>query len=145
MPVRNQMPKDKAASTRVTPGEAQYVLDRLLRERRVNAGEVGRLVREMHSEIEELEWRLAALRMAAGSGGSPRGTETSSNKRQSFASGRGRNRQVTPELARSRRLQGEYMGLIRHVQGPARTRIKRIASDQGREVAIKAMRATLAK
>ena len=50
---------------------------------------------------------------------------------------------IAPALA-SRRLQGEYMGLIRQLSGRARARIKAIAKESGREAAIKEMRATRA-
>lgn len=137
------MTKPQTTRRRVTAGEALYVLDRLVQERRLNAGEIDRVVKEMHREIEELEGRLAALRQAAGADRpSLRGSE---RKRGPSASTQGRSRSITPELAKSRRLQGEYMGLIRHIQGPARARMKKLASDQGRQAAIKAMRAAVAK
>lgn len=139
----NIMKKPQPTRRRVTAGEALYVLDRLVKERRLNAAEIDRLVKEMHHEIEELEGRLAALRQAAGS--DRVSSKRSAGWRGSSASTQGRSRSVTPELARSRRLQGEYMGLIRHIQGPARARMKKLASDQGRQAAIKAMRASLAK
>jgi hypothetical protein len=139
------MTKPQTTRRRVTAGEASYVLDRLIQERRLKAGEVARLVTEMHREIEELERRLAALRQAAGSDRPSPVTESSQAKRGPSAPTGRRRRPVTPELAKSRRLQGEYMGLIRHIQGPARARIKKLASNQGRGAAIKAMRASLAK
>lgn len=138
------MPKSLAV-TRFTPGEAVYVLDRLIRERRVKAGEVAQLVGEMHREIAELERRLAALRQAAGPVRPSRDSEPTSRARSSVTGSNRRRRLITPELAKSRQLQGEYMGLIRHIQGPARARMKKLASDQGREAAIKAMRGLLAK
>jgi len=125
---------------RVTAGEALYVLDRLVKSRRVSEREITSLVSEMHREIKELERRLADLREAVGE---PKSRSTSQVSGSPVASPR-RRRTVTPDLEKSRRLQGEYMGLIRHLRAPARARMKKLASEQGREAAIKAMRASTA-
>ena len=45
------------------------------------------------------------------------------------------------KFVHSRKIQGEYMGLIRHLAPRDRERIKKLAADRGREVAIKEMRA----
>ncbi|HEX8620154.1 MAG TPA: hypothetical protein VF911_21420 [Thermoanaerobaculia bacterium] len=59
-----------AASTgtesKITHGQAAYVLDRLIAERRVTRTDVNRYVAEMGREISELERRLTALREAHG-------------------------------------------------------------------------------
>jgi hypothetical protein len=138
------MAKAHATPKPITAGEALYALDRLIKERRLKASEVARLVADMHREIEELERRLAALREATGDvrTSHPRGSKE--GRERPMPTGRHR-RQVAPELAKSRRLQGEYMGLIRHMQGPARARMKKLAADQGREAAIRAMRVSLTK
>ena len=135
------MARPQTSRRRVTAGEALYVLDRLIDSRKVSEREVSAIVAEMKMEIADLERRLATLREATGAhrgprGGAPNGDHGSAAPR--------RRRTVTPELAKSRRVQGEYMGLIRHLRGAARARIKRLASEQGREAAIRAMRASAA-
>jgi hypothetical protein len=50
----------------LSPGQASYVIDRLVSDRRISAGEINRYVSDMHHEISELEQRLASLRNAAG-------------------------------------------------------------------------------
>lgn len=50
----------------LSAGQAQYVLDRLISERRISPGEINRYVGEMGREISDLERRLAQLREAAG-------------------------------------------------------------------------------
>jgi hypothetical protein len=50
----------------LSPGQAHYVLDRLIKDRRVSATEIDRYVSEMGREITDLEARLARLRDAAG-------------------------------------------------------------------------------
>jgi hypothetical protein len=126
------MARTPTAGSGLTPGQALYVVDRLVRERRLNPREVSRIAAEMQSEIAELERRLAMLRndssRAAGRAG-----KTSSR------------RPMTPAVAASRRLQGEYMGLMRHVTGRERARIKKLAAEKGREAAVREMRTKLGK
>ena len=50
----------------LSPGQASYVLERLIGERRVSANDIERYVKEMQSEISTLEQRLQRLRDAAG-------------------------------------------------------------------------------
>ena len=50
----------------LSSGQASYVLDRLIAERRISPGEINRYVGEMGREISDLEARLARLREAAG-------------------------------------------------------------------------------
>src|SRR4051812_33641177 len=131
------MAKTQSPSTQVSPGEALYVLDRLINEKRITASEVARLAADMHDEIADLERRLAALRQAAES------VRSGSRNPVSTRASSGRAKPVNPSLMRSRKLQGEYMGLIRHIPASARPRMKKLAGEQGREAAVKAMRALL--
>lgn len=128
------MPRQQRGGSGLSPSQALYVLDRLVRERRVKEGELTRMASEMHSEIADLERRLAMLRGDAG--GAAKG-----RSRPGRASGR----PVNAAVAASRRLQGEYMGLMRHISGRERSRIKKIAADKGREAAVKAMRTQLGR
>ena len=124
------MPRQlQSAGTGLSPSQALYVLDRLVRERRVNGREVAKMASEMTAEIADLERRLEMLR---GSGGSARG-------------GRRSSRPVNAAVAASRRLQGEYMGLMRHIAGRERARIKRLAATKGREAAVREMRSKLGR
>lgn len=59
-------PKQIPSSTPLSPGQAAYVLDRLISERRVSPGEVNRYVADMSREITDLEQKLARLRAAHG-------------------------------------------------------------------------------
>jgi hypothetical protein len=107
------------------------VVDRLVRERRLNPREVSRIAAEMNSEIAELERRLAMLR-----------NDSTRSGRAGKSSAR---RPMSPAVAASRRLQGEYMGLMRHVTGRERARIKKIAADKGREAAVREMRSKFSR
>ena len=130
------MPKQQATTASgLTPGQALYVIDRLLRERRVNARDVARMASEMNREIADLERRLALLR-----------TDSAAARGTGRARPAGRSsKPVNAAVAASRRLQGEYMGLMRHITGRERARIKKIAAEKGREAAVKEMRSHLGR
>lgn len=126
------MARQESAGSGLTPGQALYVVDRLMRERKVSARDVTRMASEMEREIADLEQRLAMLRSDRASASGRRGAKKAS-------------RSVNPAVAASRRLQGEYMGLMRHITGRERARIKKIAAEQGREAAVKEMRSTVGR
>jgi hypothetical protein len=132
------MPRQQqSGGSGLSPSQALYVLDRLVRERRVKAREVTRMASEMNSEIADLERRLAMLRGDAAGAARGRG-------RPGRRPGRP-GRPANPAVAASRRLQGEYMGLMRHISGRERSRIKKIAADKGREAAVREMRTQLGR
>jgi hypothetical protein len=58
--------KNAGEGSALSAGQASYVLDRLISERRISQGEINRYVDEMSVEISQLEQRLARLREAAG-------------------------------------------------------------------------------
>lgn len=58
--------KNAPSGKQLSPGQAAYVLDRLVRERRVSQTDINRYVDEMGREISVLEARLQQLREAAG-------------------------------------------------------------------------------
>src|SRR3954462_12083868 len=100
----------------LTAAQALYIVDRLQRERKVSAREVARMAAEMQGQIAELERRLAMLRLDSAVG--------TARRRRAGASRRAR--PVTAAVAASRRLQGEYMGLLRHLGARERVRIKKL-------------------
>lgn len=66
-PRKNVAGAGSSGSPSLSSGQASYVLDRLIAERRISPGEINRYVGEMGREISDLEARLARLREAAGS------------------------------------------------------------------------------
>lgn len=61
------MPRPRRQSAgSFTPGQAQYILDRLITDRRVSSAELSQYVEDMGREISDLEARLQRLRDAAG-------------------------------------------------------------------------------
>lgn len=145
------MARPRKASSEVpqlSPGQANYVLQRLVTDRRVSARDLSRYVSEMHREIADLEQRLNALRQASGSAaaatarrGRPAGALPVSQGGQS----RRRGRAVTAEQRQSRVIQGRYLGLIRQIPASRRGQYQKIAKEKGREAAIKEMAAALGK
>ena len=160
-------PRQSASSPSLSSGQASYVIDRMISDRRVSPGEIIRYVNEMQREIDELEKRLQALRAAAGGGSAMpsaaparrRGRPPGSRNRAKAAApapaaaaggakgGRRRRRRsaITAEQLASRQLQGRYLGLIRQIPASRRGQYQRTAKEKGREAAIKDMQSALGK
>lgn len=141
-------PRGKGATgTSLTSGQAVYVLNRIMKERRVPAREINRYVSEMGREIEELESQLAALKAAHGmSAATPpvaRRGRAAQPKAAAAAKAapakKRRKKNVSPEQLESQKLQGRYLGLVRQFSESKRRYFAKIAKDKGREVAIKEM------
>ena len=63
------MPRPRTqTSTTLSPGQATYVLERLVADRRISPGEIYRYLSDINREISSLEERLNSLRGAAGHG-----------------------------------------------------------------------------
>jgi hypothetical protein len=76
-------PRLNAPAPQLSAGQAAYVLERLIGERRISAAEVNRCVSDMHREISDLESRLQSLRASAGasaSGGATSGATTGARR-----------------------------------------------------------------
>lgn len=146
------MPRRKRAwgGVHLSAGQAKYVLDRMISDRRISAGEINRYVSEMHREIADLEKRLQALREASGvvrRGPAPRAAAPAAAPAKAPAKARRRRRRtaITPEQLASRQLQGRYLGLIRQIPANKRAQYQKTAKDKGREAAIKEMANALGK
>lgn len=124
------MATKSAGTSTLSPGQSQFVIDRLIADRRISTRDIDRYVSEMRKEIADLESRLSALRAAASDVAVPR---TRNGPHQAPA------RKVSPEQRASRKLQGRYLGLIRQVPKAQRGKFQKIAMDEGREAAIRAL------
>jgi hypothetical protein len=168
-------PRANASAPSLSAGQAAYVLERLIAERRISAAEVNRCVGDMHREISDLESRLQSLRANAGAApsattgarrGRPPGRPPGSGRGPGRPPGSGRKAapvaaaagapsaapvkrrrrtKITAEQLASRQLQGRYLGLIRQIPASRRAAFQKIAKDRGREAAINEMRMTLKK
>ncbi|HEY8133488.1 MAG TPA: hypothetical protein VII12_16550 [Thermoanaerobaculia bacterium] len=104
-----------------------------MKDGRVSSADINRYI-----EIRQLEMRLQSLR-----GG--RGRRGSAGAQRAAGGGRRRSGRITAEQLASRQLQGRYLGLIRQIPKPQRARFKKVATERGREAAIKEMRSALNK
>jgi hypothetical protein len=160
-------PRKDAPIPEMSPGQAAYVLERLIRDRRVSRTEVSQYMVEMNREISELETRLQRLRaasgnvaavaagMAAAAGGAalvrrarrgrPRKADAATaTPRRGRKSGRIK-AAITPEQLESRRLQGRYLALVRQFAAGKRAQFAKTAKEKGREAAIREMQDALKK
>ncbi|MGZ5494015.1 MAG: hypothetical protein ACXWHG_10435 [Thermoanaerobaculia bacterium] len=152
-------PRKSASQHNFTPGQAKYVLERLIKDHRISASDVRGYVDEMRSEIGVLEERLRSLREAAGEAirsavqaltprrrrGRPPGSGAKAPAAAKPRAKRRRRARITPEQLASRQLQGRYLGLIRQIPASRRGQYQKIAKERGREAAIKEMSAVLHK
>jgi hypothetical protein len=140
------MARPSTATADLTPAQAKYVLDRLVADRRISGSDVRLAVAGMRSEIAELEGRLSALRGMAGGQRPARATATQNDDAPAARRPRRKSSSpASPETLASRKLQGLYIGTIRKFAKNKRAAFKKIASEKGREAAIKAMRVALAE
>jgi hypothetical protein len=151
------MPRRRPQSTEptLTSGQAEYVVNRMLAERRISSAEIDRYVSGMQEEIREIEVRLERLRAAAeGRAQSESRGPTKDRlgvppgrKRRGRPPGRPRGRRPgrPSKSAKSQQLQGRYLGLIRQIPAGKRAQYSAIAKDKGRESAIKEMESALGK
>jgi len=61
-------PRKTITAPSLSAGQASYVLDRLVNERRISTGDINRYLGEMRAEMSDLEQRLQRLREAHGVG-----------------------------------------------------------------------------
>ena len=130
-------PRKSSAQQKLSPGQASYVLDRLIGDRRVSRVDVQRYVKDMHQEIGDLERRLQSLKEAAGDAIRSAISALTPGKRRGRPPGTGakkrRSAKITAEQLASRQLQGRYLGLIRQIPASKRGVYQKIAKDKGRE------------
>ena len=131
------MPRGRRPGWNISASDAQKILQDLIREGKIAAGDIGRFL-----EIRKLEERLQSLR----SGGGRRGRRPGSQAASASPGGKRRRRgPLTAQQRASRQLQGRYLGLIRQIPATQRGRYAKIAKDKGRESAIKEMQSALKK
>ena len=127
----------------VTPGQAQWVLERLLAERRISATDVSQCLDDMHGEIRDIEQRLARLREAAGSGPvvspAPRSAPVAPKAR------RRRGGRRTKASGHPRGIAGTLAVLLRSIPAAEHAAIQAIRADQGIQAAIKAARIAMSR
>jgi hypothetical protein len=126
-------------SGHVTSAQAQYVMQRLIDERRVSPGGIAAYLAELPAFIQSLETRLATLRaMVNGAGAEHRPRASSATRKQPKKAASGRDQSW-------RKLNGRYAGLVRQFPPNKRAEYKRMAKENGKEFTITRMREALGK
>lgn len=136
-------PRQSSSGSRLSPTQAQEILQALINERRISAGELNRYL-----EIQRLEERLRSLRSGGGIiGRNVRRGWSGTAQTTAGQAGRRRRRRsaITAEQAASRQLQGRYLSLVRQIPVSRRQQYAKIAKDRGREAAIREMQDALKK
>jgi hypothetical protein len=137
----------------LTAGQASYVIDRLLADRRVSAAEINRYLGEMQDEIAAITAKIERLRgIATPSAPAPnpplRGGPAAALREQESApvpTARRRKMRLSPATRAMRKEQGSYIGYLRQVSERERRRFQRIREMSGYGPAIQALRAYLGK
>lgn len=122
----------------LTPRQALYILEKLIDDRTVSAADVRRHLAGMWQEMNFVEKRLSELRGATAAVRHPVARVKATIKRR-------RRRRVSPEVAASQKLQGQYLGYMRQIPEGDRKRFQEIAKSKGREPAVLAMKKRLGK
>jgi hypothetical protein len=127
---------------RVTAGQAQWVLERLVADRRISQQDVQRYVADMGREIKELEGRLAALREAVGIGpsASPTPARTAAPAATAVKRRPGRPKKGS---GHPRGIAGTLAVLLRSIPAAEHAAIAAIRADKGIKAAISAARAAV--
>jgi hypothetical protein len=125
----------------VTAGQAQWVIERLVADRRISPQDVQRYVAEMGREIQDLERRLASLREAAGN------ASVASRAPRSLTPKTGKRRPGRPKKGSGhpRGIAGTLAVLLRSIPAAEHAAIAAIRADQGIKAAIGAARAAVKK
>lgn len=126
----------------VTPGQAQWIVERLLAERRISEADVRHYIDDMRREISALERRIAELRQieSAGSSGGGRAMPVTNRAPKARNARVGRREGV---VARPRGIAGTLVVLLRAMPAAEHKAIQAIRTKQGIRAAIKAAQATV--
>jgi methylmalonyl-CoA mutase N-terminal domain/subunit len=132
----------------VTPGHASYVIDRLIKERRLTTTQINRYLRDLRDEITTIEERLATLRAASqpnATHSTPHNMAANTASNTTNRTPRKARRHFSPAARAKQQLQGRYLGYMRQLPANARPRFQAIKARDGFTAAITALRQHLGK
>lgn len=123
----------------LSAAQSQYVLERALADRKLNAADVRGYLGEMHEEISRLQERLATLQSLV--------VEPVKHAAAALATKVRAPRKARPKKAgtASQQVQGQYLGFLRQIPKKDRAKYQSIAREKSREDAIAAMKKALGK
>jgi hypothetical protein len=131
------------ATTQVTPGQAKWIVERLIAERRISSADVQTILAQVADEIVILERRLAALR-----GASPDAAVAPQKARTAARGPRQRQRpggRPTKAVGHPRGIAGTLAVLLRSIPAAEHAAIAAIRADKGIKAAITAAKAAAKK
>jgi hypothetical protein len=134
---------EKSAAIGVTPGQAQWIVERMIAERRISAADVRSILANMGEEIAKLERRLAALREARGD--APVGLQAPRSEPPTRKTRKRRRGRRTKATGHPRGIFGTLVVLLRSIPATEHAAIQAIRADQGIRAAIKAAQAAVKK
>jgi hypothetical protein len=124
----------------LTPGQAQWVVERLLAERRITSAEVQSMLAGLSAEIADIERRLASLREAGGTG-----SVAAPTPRSAPPTRRTRKRRAGGKKGHPRGIAGTLAVLLRSIPAAEHAAIAAIRADKGIKAAIAAAKAAVKK
>jgi hypothetical protein len=124
---------EKRSAVAVTPTQAQWIVERLIADRRITTTEVRSLLSGLDQEITEIERRLSTLREAAGSA-----SVASPAPRSEAPAPKTRTRQSRQKKGPPRGIAGTLAVLLRSIPAAEHAAIAAIRADKGIKAAIKA-------
>ncbi len=127
----------------LTPGQAQWVVERLLAERRITSSEVRSILSGLSTEISDIELRLAALR-----GATVDAPVAPQKARTASRAARGRKRPGgvrTKAVGHPRGIAGTLAVLLRSLPAAEHAAIAAIRANKGIKAAIVAAKAAAKK
>jgi len=112
-----------------------YAVQQLIAERKVTPDRVRALALQRSQRIVEIQRELQALRT-----GNPAGAPRTAGRQSGRAkvSKPKRKFTMTPKARAARKIQGQYLGLLRKLQGAARAKVKALAKKGSVAAAVKA-------
>jgi hypothetical protein len=128
------------AAMQVTPGQAQWIVERLIADRRITSAEVQAILSSMGEEIADLERRLAALRGAAA-----QAPVASPVAPRAAAPLKTRKRPARGKKGHPRGIAGTLAVLLRSIPAAEHAAIAAIRANKGIKAAISAARAAVKK
>ena len=124
----------------VTPGQAQWVIERLLADRRISAKDVSQYLAGMQSEIRDIERRLSDLRGAAGTP-----SVAAPVARTAVTPAKTRKRRAGGKKGHPRGIAGTLAVLLRSIPAAEHAAIAAIRADKGIKAAISAAKSAMKK
>ncbi len=132
------MPRVKTAPESPSGGTAQYVLDRLVAERRISITDIARYISELPREITRIEERLRHLRDATAPATTTAARSERINTRRRATE---RRRSARRTGGNGKALGGTYGGLIRRLPKAEQAQYAAIKARDGIRAAIAALQA----